>query len=290
MRANIVLGLCCLLAIAIVATTSSAKSHQGVPKSNQVDIDYAFPKSGITLHEPVVAMFSVHNGLSRPITLTLGAQSIQFFEFSLTTPDGQVLKRSFPLGWDPAEVVIFNGEGEAVVAPGAVYEHPLLLNRWFSFETPGTYSLTSQLTTNIEVSGGQSIPPQSRTIRLDIKPRDPVRLKKVCEELARQVDLAPNAEAAQNPALRLGYIDDPVAVPYLAEVLEENKLIDHLVIPGLERIGTSEAVEVLLSGLHSELGDRADLSRQALTRMQERISDPNLRETVKRVLTPTPSD
>jgi len=250
---------------------------------SQVDVDYKTQPS-VTLHEPVLLTFTVRNLLSQPITIELGAQSSQFFEFALTTPDGQTFE-NHRNPRDEVSVVIV-GSGKIEIAPGARYEQSLLMNQWFEFKTAGTYFLTSRLTSKIEVSGGERVTPQSETVRLVIKPRDTKRLQKVCSELAQQVDTAPTAEAAQFPAMKLSYIDDPVAVPFLAAVQGYAKLTDQLVIPGLERIGTDDAVRVLLGGLDSGFEYRISLSRQALMRMQERISDPRLRETVKLALKP----
>lgn len=283
MRTIIALGLPCLLAMVFGA--GSTKSHF---RDKSTDIQYKLKESSVSLHEPVVLLLEVHNGFPQPLTLTLGAQNRQFFQFSLTTPDGQVLQSSLPPGWD-VEIVIFDGQGKAVVAPGADYQQPLLMNQWFPFKTVGTYILTSQLTTDIEVSGDGSLPPQSQTIRLTVNARDPERLTKVCADLARQVEQAPNAELAQEPARTLSYVEDPVAVPYLAQVLFSHKLTDHIAIPGLERIGNDDAIKTLLSALDDKFGDTADLARQALTRMEDRISDPVLKETVRRALASPPS-
>ena len=62
-----------------------------------------------------------------------------------------------------------------------------------------------------------------------------------------------------------------------------------LVVRGLERVGDEPAVEVLLSALAANYGDIAVLARRALKRMQERISNPNLKETVKRELEKEPA-
>jgi HEAT repeat protein len=61
-----------------------------------------------------------------------------------------------------------------------------------------------------------------------------------------------------------------------------------LVVRGLERVGDEPAVEALLSALADNYGDIAALARRALTRMQERISNPKLREMVKRELEKEP--
>ncbi len=283
MRAVIVLCFCCWLAIVIVAAASSTSNFQGKPTPNQVSIDYKLPASGISLHEPVILVFSVQNGLPQPITLTLGGQNRQFFQFWLTTPDGQVLKSSPPAGWD-AEVVIFDGQGKALVAPGGIYQQPLLMNQWFHFTTPGTYLLTSRLTTNIDVSGDASLPPQNQITRLLVHPRDPVRLEKVCAELANQVEVSQSVEAAIFPALKLSYVEDPIAVPYLAQVMRSHTLAYDRAIPGLERIGNDDAIEVLLSALSDSYGGIADLATGTLARMQDRITNPRLKDAVKKAV------
>jgi hypothetical protein len=287
MRTLIFVGLCCGLASLIVIAESRTSHLPSRP--TQVEVSYRPRESTMTLHEPVVVLFSVHNGLSRSITLTLGAQGRQFFQSSLTTPDGQVIESSFLLPGQVANVATF-GSGKVEVAPGADYQQMLSMNQLFGFNTPGTYLLTSQLTTSIEVAGYASLSPQSQTIRLVIKPRDTARLEKVCADLARQVATAKGVEEEREPALELSYVDDPIAVPYLAQVLSRHMFNYHLAIPGLERIGNEAAVEVLLSTLGDDYGDMADLARQALTRMQDRISNPNLKETVKRALAPKTGD
>lgn len=282
-RTATILSLCCFLVIVTISATSRMNQHPGKSSPNQVDVDYRFQESGITLHEPVVVVFAVHNGLSQPITLTLGADSRQFFHFSLTTPDGQVLQGSgTPELEHSVSYLVF--DGEAVVAPGADYQLPLLINRTFPFTTSGAYLLTSQLTTKIAVPEDGGLPPQSKTIRLAIHPRDPARLDKVCAELSGQVENASTIAAVRLPMLELSFVDDPIAVPYLARVLSNHALSSELAIPGLERIGNDEAIEVLLTALNSKYADIADLATRTLARMEDRITNGPLKETVKKAV------
>jgi hypothetical protein len=284
MRALTVIGLCCFLGTVMIWSESHTSRAAGRSSPPQVDVAYRF-QEGISLHEPVVVIFSVHNGLSQPITLTLGSQSQQYFQFSLTTPQGHALQSYRNPGEDVDLVIV--GSGKVEVVPGGDYEQPLLMNQWFKFDTAGTYVLTSQLTTNIDVAGDASLQPQGQTIRLIIKPRDARRLEEVCDELAKQV-LTAKDEEAREPALKLSYIDDPIAVRYMAHVLSHHMFDYELVVRGLERMGDEAAVEVLLSALGDSYGDIAALARRALTRLQSRISSPNLKETVRRALEKEP--
>jgi hypothetical protein len=249
--------------------------------SDQVDVQYRFQDGNITLNEPAVLLFSVHNGFSQPVTLTLGSEKTQFFQFLLRTPDGRTLQNSR----NPGEVSIVTfGSGKATIEPGADYQQPILINQWFRFGTVGTYFLTGRLTTGIQTSEGAVLPLQDKTARLEVRPRNPVRLENVCAMLAREAEEHLNVEEWQFPVRALSSIDDPIAVPYLRQVLATNKGTETYVIPALERIGNDEAVNVLLSVLGDKSGEIALLARQSLTRMQDRIENPSLKATIRQAL------
>lgn len=103
----------------------------------------------------------------------------------------------------------------------------------------------------------------------------------MCADLEQQAETATSVKAAQFPALALSYVDDVVAVPYLARLLSAHTLAYSKAIPGLERIGNDEAVEVLLSELDENYGDIAELATRSFARMQDRIANPGLRETAR---------
>ena len=266
------LGLCCSL---LVMATVAARTNRA-PKD--LDVHFRLQESVLTLHEPVVVLFEVHNGMTKPVVVTVGATVRQFFDFSLTTPSGQVLhKNPFERQVD----IVTYGDGKVTVEPGTDYRELLVMNRWFPFEAQGTYSLTSKLTSNIETADG-NVEAESRTVQLRINPKDPARLNKVCADLAQQAENATTVEAAQYPALALSYVNDPVAVPYLARLLSAHTLAYAKAVTGLERIGNDDATEVLLSALNEKWGDTAELATRSLARMQDRIANPRLKETVKK--------
>jgi hypothetical protein len=264
------------LVLALFGTTSPSSNAK---QQNRVDVQYEPKEAGFTLHAPVTMFFKVQNGSGVRVTLDLGIEKTDAFEFSLTTPEGRVVQ-SGPLhptgGFFPS--------GTVVVEPGTTYEQELLLNRWFQFKTPGTYLLASRLTTDMHPSGDASSPPRSQITRLLIRPRDPVQLEKVCAELADQVEAARSVEAAAFPALELSYVEDPIAVPYLARVMRSHSLAYDRAIPGLERIGNDDAIEVLLSAINNSYGGITDLATRALARMQDQITNPRLKDAAKKAV------
>jgi hypothetical protein len=268
-------GLCCLTIAQFSAESRFLISD--VPK--QVTVHFRFQERALTLHEPVLAVFEVHNGLSEPITVTVGSTIREYFDFALTMPNGKILRKDNTLPPDSVTV----GSGKITVEPGADYQERLVMNRWFPFEMQGTYTLVGQLTSDILTADG-SIREDGETAEMTINPRDPARIKTVCAELAKEVQNAPNAAAAQEPALILSYVDDPIAVPYLEQVLSTNTLTYDKAIGGLERIGNDAAVEVLLSTVNNNANDIGDRAARALVVLQEHISNPRLKESVRQAV------
>lgn len=270
-----ILSLYCLL---LAMTAAAGADQRDVPKvPKQIEVHFRFQEKEVTVHEPVVVLFEVHNALSQPITVTVGALVRQFFDFSLTTPDGKMLRKD-PFGGQVD--IVTAGSGKITVEPGSEYKEPIVLNQWFPFTSQGTYSLTSKLTSEVETADG-SFQAESETAQLRVHQRDAVRLNKICAELEKQEEIASAVATAQFPAQALSYVDDPVAVPYLARMLSAHTLAYAKAIPGLERIGNDEAVEVLLSALNENYADIAELATTSLGRMQDRIANPRLKETVR---------
>jgi hypothetical protein len=262
----------------------ASTSNGNAPGLDHLRVEYHFEETVISLHEPVVLIFSAHNGLPEPVTLNLGSGQTQFFQFSLRDPDGRPSENVRNPG-ENVSIVTF-GSGKATIAPGADYRQRILVNQWFKFGTVGTYILTSRLTTPAETSNGSSVALPEGTAWLEVKPRDAVELKKTCAVITNQVLDTLSVEEWQFPVRMLASIDDPVAVPYLGQVLATNKGTENIVIPALERIGDDQSVEVLLSALTNKSGEVSELARQSLMRMQVRITDSKLKEAVKQALAP----
>jgi hypothetical protein len=274
---TIFLGLCWSLATAIAVESRTDRSFADT--SDQVIVHFRLQEKAVSLHEPVIVIFEVHNGMSQTINVTVGALIRQYFDFTLTTPSGQVLRKDNT----PPPTMVTVGNGKVIVAPGEDYEEPLVMNQWFPFATEGTYTLTSKLTSEIESEDG-NLQTGSETTQLRVNPRDPARLSKLSTELAKQAEIATTVDAALEPTLALSYVEDPVAVPYLAQVLSAHALRYDKAIAGLQRIGTDAAVEVLLSAMNDNYGDIMNLASSALSQMEDRIANPRLKETVKKAV------
>jgi hypothetical protein len=267
-----------LIAVFTLLAVPSAESQQET--RSKIDIHFRAQERNLTLHEPVVVFFEVNNRLSEPIDITVGSLSRQFFELTLRTPSGQVLhKDSFGGAADTVTV----GTGKVTVEAGGEYSEPLVVNRWFPFTTEGSYVLNAELTSNVETANG-TFQAEPQSIEFQIGQRNPAKLKDFCRRLAEAAEAASSVAAAKLPVLTLSYVNDPIAVPFLVQILSAHVLAYQDAVLGLERIGNNEAVEALLSMLNEKYGDVSFLAMQSLARLQEKISDPRLKQTVVRAV------
>lgn len=263
--------------LASYAVTEGASRPQDAAKTD-FSISYSLPATELSLHEPILINFKITNETTQVVSLDLGQDRKGAFLFTVTSPDGTTIRLPQYRHNGIAQY------GNVSVRPGESFSQPLLLNEWYdNFNTPGKYILDARLTTPI--AGGETLHAQDPGFKgeISITPRDAARLERVCERLAKQIETAPNPEAAQEPALMLSYVEDPLAIPYLARALSTTTLTYDKAIAGLVRIGNDAAVEVLLSALNDSRSIAESASR-ALSQIQDKISDPRLKETVKRAV------
>lgn len=197
-----------------------------------------------TVHEPIFIDFAVSNNSSEPVQLDLGIDLKSNFEFEVTRGGGEYLRlpRLLRAG--------FRRSGKIFVEPGQKYRQVLLFSEWYQFGEPGSYTIHARITEPIRRRGGPPLSTHdSGEITLEISPRDEKRLRAVCERLVKAAvnwEYDDNATAA---AHALSYVEDPVAIPYLAELLATRQEIASHAIAGLKRIRTPEAVKALKAHL-----------------------------------------
>ena len=209
-----------------------------------VTILFTIPESKASLHEPVYIRFSIHNGLNEDVRFDMGLDGEHNFEFSVKKPDG-ALVRIPPYPYPSS--VLGNAAERAPLPPGKTFTKTLLLNEWYEFPAPGRYVVDAKLGGEVQtVSGTPIAPALASEIPIQVTPRDPERLKSVCEEL-RKGAMNVNAWQAAKAAFALSYVDDPIAVPYLDRVLKKSFAGKYAAISGLARIGSPEAVQILTS-------------------------------------------
>ena len=178
-----------------------------------VTISFALQNSSVTLHEPVVVDVSIHNDLADEVSVDLGYDREGNFKFSILQSDGSMTR--------PQDLPWRNGisrPGQLQLPPGQTHWQRLLVDKWYAFSKPGSYGIALTLVTTIRKNSGPPAKAEfSEQLTLKVKERDEKRLEQVCEHLSTAAMLM-NAETALDAAHALSYVQDVVAVPYLARL------------------------------------------------------------------------
>jgi hypothetical protein len=232
-----------------------------------------------TLNEPVFATLSTTNQLPEEVSLDLGSDRKGNLAFTITDPGG----RRVPLPRKIQEGM--SRIGRMTLRPGETYKQKILLDEWYSFEAPGTYSIEVTLASPAQTTIGKIITVlPSKPVSIRIVPRDPARLKDVCEKLAKTAIEATDVQTAMEAAAALSYVRDPIAVPFLESVLKEAKLVRAYALTGLARIANGEAVRALIAATREEDPELRAQAMYALSQAKARVQDEALKRQIEQVL------
>jgi hypothetical protein len=272
---------------AVLAGNSGAQ-HQSVCPDNhcdeaKVEISYAPTGAKFSLHEPVVVSFEVTNHLAEPIKIDLGYNGLGAFKFRVIRPDGTVVTNPTSM---TEEGLAWPGKHR--LEAEQTYTRSLVLNQWFEFSEPGAYQVEARLDAPIRMAADDvAVPHGGSRFTFYIEPRNETRLRQVCASLLEKISQSGNDyKATLEAATPLSYVNDPVAVTYLEQAVEVNPLSYYVVVKGLGRIRTEEAVRVLIKHL-SSVENGTDWPRQAVLVLQEvekTTVDKSLRQKIGRAL------
>lgn len=273
---------------ALLAAGMCIHKAQAQPE-NGVDVSYFIESSIQTLRAPVRLLFSVENHSADRIKLKLGRDRKGSFSFVLQRPDGTKIQLP-PL---PMREGIFD-LGMVSLSPGERLIHPLLLNEFARFETPGKYGIEVRLVTPIETGAATQVHVDPYYGKFEIVPRDEKMLMATAEKLTTQIESSRSVQEALGAATALAFIDDPVAVPYLERALHSGQYVEAPTIDALAKIGDAGATRVLIALLgessrgspdvNSPSGYRADLARRALLSVAATTSDQQVKKEIENAL------
>ncbi len=261
--------------------SNATNLKQSNPKIvRDVQVSFFLADSQIVLNQPVLLKFVIQNGLEQSIKLDLGQNFKEGFLFTVISPDGRRSQLA-QLRRDGLSL-----KGNLSLKPQETYTQKIILNEWTEFTTSGNYVIEGRLANPIKTENGETVVIDSGfSIGLEIKPENVEHLKEVSDDLFnRLIESKTYAEAAE-AALILGYVKDSVAVPYLYKALISNKIVEPIVITGLERVGNKDSVQVLINVINEKPeSELAALAKSALERIQNQSSDLEVKEMIKQVL------
>ncbi len=219
-------------------------------------VDISLEKSALTQREPTIVDIAVHNSSAEAVDFDPGYDK-EGIDIKVTDPKGLVQKKQSPV---PHEGMRFSNAVH--VEPGSTSVTSLLLNDWFSIDEVGEYQIDVTLypPNEIRAHGKDGI---SASLTLEVLPRDDARLESACADLAKRIKSAPSASAALAAAEALSKVDDPIAVPFLVEVLGRKNFAP-LMIGALAHMKTDAALNALTSAAHSNDQETSSLARSAL--------------------------
>ena len=282
-KSGLIVGLLLLKAIAIQTPLSGAQSQ------NDVRLVVSLEASQLGLHEPIYAVFSIENHLSETLEVDLGLDNLRMrrratFAFSITDPDGRVLQiPPFPTYPDGN----FGNPAVVSIKPGSTYKLRLLLNEWYEFRSIGDYRVGVKTDAVFRTESGRTVLPSTASIIVArMGPKNENRLTRICNDLAKLVetsDLEGQVEAIQ----AMSYVRDPVAVPYMKLLLENNRLISLFLDPivaALGRIGSTDAIDALIANLPTKDADLRSMIVSELKKLESSTTDAKLKTQIQNAL------
>lgn len=211
----------------------------GETQSSGSGAGFSLARATTTLHEPVIATFSVFNSSSETVNFDLGKDMTSSFIVAVTDPNGNSTTRQL----DPDGVGL---DGSISLPAGEGFSSDLLLNRWNDFSSVGDYRIRITLNGSITSQNGGVLAAQpSQVLYLHVGPRD---AQKLGATASAQADAAINASAIEErmtAAETLSYIKDPLAVPQLIRVLNQGTFVEHFAVQGLGWIANPQAIVAL---------------------------------------------
>jgi hypothetical protein len=152
------------------------------------------------------------------------------------------------------------------VKPGEQYDEWLVLNQWLDLSPVGSYDLLTRFDGSV-ISLGRAVEVDREwRQKITIVPRDEGELRRAAARL-REAALAGFATTERRAVTALAYMTDPVAIPYLIDVIGARKNTG-IAVGGLARIGGIDARRALEKLATSEDAETASLARDALKRIK----------------------
>lgn len=269
------LAVCALAVPALLTRAAVAQVGTG-------DFRYELVKTDLTVNEPVFLRFSVNNQMADGIVVDMefNVRGYGGFQGKIIRPDGREDQGPKPELSEIGAVV------RPHIAPGGSFGVVLLLNKWFAFDVPGRYALDIQTTRPIVTdSGVQYTYPLEASVVINVGPRDPERLRHICQEFVEK-DSGPSSRPLTPDAAEvIAGMRDPIAVPYLARLFKDHERgVGPVVTDALARIGGDAAVDALISHLDSSDPDTRNMVRGALGRIAPHTDDPMIKQKISDAL------
>jgi hypothetical protein len=269
-----------LAGVIAASSTPSRAPSMAFHQSGSFDISavIAPERSDLVLHEPLDVVLTIHNAGPEAAVIDLGADRKSGITVKMQLPDGTEKVGRIPVHGDVSRI------GRITLKPGQSYSQDLIINEWTEFGVPGLYRIAVLFDNPIIMPDGTTSKLGPINIVANVGPQNDEILRRFCDDTLRKLLTADSSEAALNAAGALSYVQDPVAVPYLRQAFGNPHRVHSSLVSGLERIGTHDAIEVLLEMVAKEPWSESGFLRFTLERMATKTRDPNLQSRIRMAL------
>ncbi len=257
-----------------VAPSQAANEFLQDTGNPPVAVEIALERSELVLHEPVEVVLTIRNSGSQTVEVDLGMDRKTGIALRVTSPDGTV-----KIGRVPVHGGISRRE-KIKLRPAQSYTQNLVLNDWTEFSQPGLYHIVVSFDNPVLMQEGTSINLGPTNIAANFGSHNDDVVRRFCDDNLRRLLAADSYDRALVAAQVLSHVQDPVAVPCLQRAFRSPYHIDSLLVDGLEKIGTDDAIEVLLRISSATSVAEAGHLRSALVRLAAKTKNANLRSRI----------
>jgi hypothetical protein len=167
------------------------------------------------------------------------------------------------------------------------YTQRLVLNKWYGFPATGEYRIELRSTAVFQGANATTsrMEPVSSTLRVGA--RNEGHLRRIASDLSKVALGKEDYERRMDAAAGLMYMQDPVAVSFLRQLLlDSDTTLQNHGLRGLVAIGNGEAANVFLVLLETTGDERQKaILDGALRRIATTTSDPQLKALIQTKLT-----
>ncbi len=264
----------------LIVSAGCAPIALGQTSNSDTEIEARITPSSVyvPLHQPVEASLTIQNGDLGSVSFNLGDDREMGMKMHVILPDGTDRTGRISPHEGLARV------GLVSLERNKAYSQKLVLNRWVSFDQEGTYRVTVVFDNAATLADSRKKQLDNVTIVVNVGEPSDEALKNFCAVNLKRLLEAQGYVEARDSAQVLRYVSDPIAVPYLQRGLVSPFPIQSLLVDGLARIGTSQAVSVLLDQLKRTPAKESSYLRSVLAAAQEKSTDPDVRMRIQEAL------
>lgn len=272
-----------VLATLLIATSGHSHLKNALlEESPPVVVAVSPQRSDLVAHEPLVLILTIRNTSREPAEVDLGADRKGGISVGFYLPDGTRVTGRVRSHQSVSR------RGRITLAPGQSYAQSLVVNEWLDLGEPGLYRVYVVVDKPIRMQSGAEIGPYPITVTATVKGKNDAALRSFCENTLKKLLTADTYAAAVDAAEALSYVQDPIAVSYLREGFQTAQPVHALLANGLEKIGSEEAIRVLLEMTRKESKGESGYLKEALRRLAPRTQDPRLRLQIRQATEDNP--